>query len=155
MEDDPEHIARGEPEETPEDIDRNLVVPIKEIPKEDTEDVEDIDITVTNIGDTHQYEDGDIEDEDASEKEANIESEDQHTEADAPADLSAERVDMKPVPTTQRTTIVSQPPDRYGDVMITNVPRPINRKLDAVSALMTSGTLNPMDSETVYKVFAA
>jgi len=63
---------------------------------------------------------------------------------------------MRPVPPPWRSTRVSRPPDRYGNnVMMANVPLPINRKLDAVSALMTSGALNSMDSETVGKVFAA
>jgi len=151
VEDDPEEIARVEPEETPEDIDRDLVVTVEETPEEDEEDIEAIDITEANADVTHPEEDaGDVEDEDA------VESDVQHTEADIPADVPAERGDMRPVPPPRRTTRVSRPPDRYGNnVMMANVPRPINRKLDAVSALMTSGALNSMDSETVDKVFAA
>ena len=72
---------------------------------------------------------------------------------DVLADVPAERVDMRP---PRRSTRVRRPSDRYGNnVMMANVPRPINRKLDAVSALMTSGALNSMDSETIGNAFSA
>ena len=91
-----------------------------------------------------------------SEKEDAVESDVQHTEAYVPADVPAERGEMRPVPPPRRSTRVSRPPDRYGNnVMMANVPRPINRKLDAISALMTSGALNAIDSETVDTVLAA
>ena len=126
MEDDPEKNARVEPEETPEDIDRDLVVPVEETPEEYEEEVEAINLTEA------------------------------YADADVLADVPAERVDMKPIPSPRRSTKVSRPPDRYGNnVMMTSVSRPINRKLDVVSALMTSGALNSMDSETVSKVIAA
>jgi len=157
VEDDPEKNARVEPEETPEDIDRDLVVPVDETPREYEEEIEAINLTEAYADVTHPEEDGgDVEGEDAPEREATIESEDQHTEADVLADVPAERVDMKPIPQPRRSTKVSRPPDRYGNnVMMTSVPRPINRKLDVVSALMASGALNSKDSETVSKVIAA
>lgn len=58
-----------------------------------------------------------------------------------------------PTPTPRRSTRPKKPPERYKDYSMNSlVPRPVDSRLQAVNALMSSGVLNEIDSEVARKM---